>query len=62
MNKENNNNDPILLMIENYKNYVNDTNGMTIVPAIYLNDAGIIGASKLAFDNINEALRFPPLL
>lgn len=50
------------LMIENYKNYVNDTNGMTIVPAIYLNDAGIIGASKLAFDNINEALRFPPLL
>lgn len=40
------------LMMKNYKNYVNDSNGMTIVPAAYLNDAGIIGGSKLVFDNM----------
>ncbi len=38
-------------MINSYKEYVNDSKGMTIVPAIYLNDAGMIGAGKLALDN-----------
>lgn len=38
-------------MINSYKSYVNDSKGMTIVPAIYLNDAGMIGAGKLALDN-----------
>jgi len=42
------------LMMENYRKNVNDTKGMTIVAAGYLNDAGIIGASKLVFDNIKD--------
>lgn len=40
-------------MIKKYKSYVNDPNGMTIVPAVHLNDAGIIGAAKLAIDKIS---------
>jgi glucokinase len=39
-------------MIDSYYDYVNDPKGMQIVPAIYLNDAGMIGAGKLAMDNI----------
>lgn len=38
-------------MLNTYENYVNDSNGMVIVPAMHLNDAGIIGAGKLALDN-----------
>lgn len=37
-------------MIDQYRSYVNDHEGMTIVPAIHLNDAGIIGAGKLALE------------
>jgi len=39
-------------MLETYYKYVNDSSGMIIEPAIYLNDAGMIGAGKLALDNI----------
>jgi glucokinase len=37
-------------MINNYLKYVNDSQGMKIVSALYLNDAGMIGAGKLVFD------------
>ncbi len=37
-------------MLAYYKEYVNNDKGLKIVPAIYLNDAGIIGAAKVAFD------------
>ncbi|WP_347176174.1 ROK family protein [Tissierella sp. Yu-01] len=40
------------LMVDSYRNYVNDPKGLEIVPAIYLNDAGMIGAGKLALDNM----------
>lgn len=39
-------------MIDSYNKYVNDSSGMAIVPAIYLNDAGMIGAGKLALNNM----------
>lgn len=39
-------------MIYSYNNYVNNSKGMAIMPAFYLNDAGIIGAGKLALDNL----------
>ena len=39
-------------MLEYYKSYCNAPIGMKILPAKYLNDAGVIGAGKLAFDNI----------
>lgn len=41
-------------MIKNYKNHVNNPEGMEIVPAVYLNDAGVIGAGKIALDYINK--------
>ncbi|MFY9285546.1 MAG: ROK family protein [Tissierellaceae bacterium] len=39
-------------MIDSYKEHVNDSEGMDIVPAHYLNDAGMIGAGKLVFDRL----------
>lgn len=39
-------------MIEDYKKFSNDPEAMEILPAIYLNDAGMIGAAKSVFDNI----------
>lgn len=38
--------------IEYYKEYSNDPVGMEILPAIYLNDAGMIGAAKVVFDRV----------
>ncbi|MDR7870771.1 MAG: ROK family protein [Tissierellaceae bacterium] len=40
------------LMIESFKNYSNDSEGMDIVPAEFLNDAGMIGAGKIVFDRL----------
>lgn len=37
-------------MIDSYNNYVNNPKGITIVAATNLNDAGLIGAGKMAFD------------
>lgn len=37
-------------MLNYYKEFVNNDKKLKIVPAIYLNDAGIIGAAKVAFD------------
>lgn len=39
-------------MIDCYNSICNNPIGMKILPAEYLNDAGVIGAGKLAFDNI----------
>ncbi len=39
-------------MVGNYKSYCNSPEGMRILPAKYLNDAGMIGAAKIVFDNI----------
>ncbi|MBC8588738.1 ROK family protein [Paratissierella segnis] len=39
-------------MIKYYKEYINDDKGLKIVPAIYQNDAGIIGAAKIVFNHI----------
>ena len=39
-------------MIESYKIYCNDSDDMDIVPAEYLNDAGMIGAGKIVFDKL----------
>lgn len=39
-------------MIKYYEVYINDDKGLKIVPAIYQNDAGIIGAAKVAFNHI----------
>lgn len=39
-------------MIEDYKRFSNDPDSMKILPAIYLNDAGMIGAAKSVFYNI----------
>lgn len=39
-------------MIANYNDYVNDSEGMKFLPAMYLNNAGLIGAGKIVFDNI----------
>lgn len=39
-------------MIKSYKKFSNDPNVMKILPAIYLNDAGMIGAAKSVFDNL----------
>ncbi len=41
-------------MIKNYKIFSNDPSTMTIIPAVYLNDAGMIGAAKSVFDNIKR--------
>lgn len=38
--------------IDYYKKYSNNPDGMKILPAIYLNDAGMIGAAKVVFDKI----------
>lgn len=38
--------------LEYYKQYSNNPEGMQILPAIYLNDAGMIGAAKVVFDKI----------
>lgn len=38
--------------LDYYKRYSNNPEGMEIVPAIYLNDAGMIGAAKVVFDKI----------
>lgn len=37
-------------MILNFNNFANNPIGMKIIPAAYLNDAGIIGAGKIALD------------
>lgn len=42
-------------MMENYLIKVNDKEGMEIVPATHLNDAGLIGAAKLIFDSSSLA-------
>ncbi len=42
------------LTLKKYKSYSNDSEGMEILPALYLNDAGSIGAGKLAFENIEK--------
>ena len=39
-------------MIELYKSYCNDSEYMDIVPAEYLNDAGMIGAGKIVFNRV----------
>lgn len=39
-------------MLKYYEKYVNDDKGLKLVPAIYLNDAGIIGAAKVVFDRV----------
>lgn len=39
-------------MMKNYKEFSNDPNSMKILPAIYLNDAGMIGAAKSAFNSL----------
>lgn len=39
-------------IIKKYKEFSNDPEAMKILPAIYLNDAGMIGAAKSVFDNI----------
>ncbi|MBU5437398.1 ROK family protein [Tissierella sp. MSJ-40] len=39
-------------MLAYYKDYCNNPDGMDILPAVYLNDAGMIGAAKVAFDRI----------
>lgn len=38
--------------LEYYKKYSNNPEGMEILPAIYLNDAGMIGAGKIVFNKI----------
>lgn len=38
--------------IEYYREYSNNPVGMDILPAMFLNDAGMIGAAKLVFDKI----------
>lgn len=39
-------------MISAYKDYSNDSEGMDIVAAHHLNDAGMIGAGKIVFDRL----------
>ena len=39
-------------MIESFKKYSNDSEDMDIVPAEYLNDAGMIGAGKIVIDGV----------
>jgi glucokinase len=39
-------------MVAYYKDYCNNPDGMDILPAVYLNDAGMIGAAKVAFDRV----------
>lgn len=39
-------------MIQSYKEQCNDPEGMDIVAADYLNDAGMIGAGKIVFDKL----------
>nr|WP_300003182.1 ROK family protein [Tissierella sp.] len=39
-------------MIDGYKKFSNDPESMKILPAMYLNNAGMIGAAKSVFDNI----------
>lgn len=40
-------------MLKYYKEYSNSTNSMEVVPAIYLNYAGMIGAGRIVFINEN---------
>lgn len=40
-------------MKEHFKKHSNSTNSMEIVPAIYLNDAGMIGAGRVVFIDLN---------
>lgn len=42
-------------VINSYSLKINDIKGMEIVPAEYLNDAGMIGAGKLIFDQVKIA-------
>lgn len=39
-------------MMKNYEKLSNNPSAMKILPAIYLNDAGMIGAAKSVFDNL----------
>lgn len=39
-------------MVKNYKILSNSPEAMEIIPAIYLNDAGMIGAGKLVFEGV----------
>lgn len=39
-------------VIKSYKDFSNDPEAMKILPALYLNDAGMIGAGKAVFDNL----------
>lgn len=39
-------------LLNYYKSFSNDPEGLKILPAIYLNDAGMIGAGKLVFDRL----------
>lgn len=41
-------------MVENYKKFSNSPETMEILPAIYLNDAGMIGAGKLVFEGVED--------
>ncbi|MEW8974231.1 MAG: ROK family protein [Tissierellaceae bacterium] len=41
-------------MLDYYREYSNNPDGMKIIPAIYLNDAGMIGAGKIAFERLNQ--------
>ena len=38
-------------MLKHYEKHSNATNSMEIVPAVYLNDAGMIGAGRVVFIN-----------
>lgn len=40
------------LVLDYYKQHSNDPEGMEILPASYLNDAGMIGAGRLVFDKV----------
>ena len=39
-------------MVKYYNENCNNPDGVVILPAKYLNDSGMIGAAKVAFDNI----------
>ncbi|MCW6678009.1 ROK family protein [Anaerococcus sp. NML200574] len=41
-------------MIENFKNYCNKPYNIEILPAKFLNDAGVIGAAKIAFERMTN--------
>ena len=41
-------------MIEKFKEVCNKTESIDILPAKFLNDSGVIGAGKIAFERINN--------